>query len=123
MYAITGITGAVGGAALGGRVGRRELEAAARVTPNALAAAFAAALGRPVRAEAAPRDQWERLFRDQGMRHPEPRMQMIDGFNAGWIDFPDHGAGARKGAVTLEAAIARLVSSQSTMVSGGRPES
>ncbi len=43
------------------------------------------------------------------MRNPEPRMQMLDGFNAGWIDFPDQGAGARKGAISLRQAVAALV--------------
>jgi len=86
-----------------------ELEARERVTPQALAAAFAEALGRPVRAETVPREVWEALFRDQGMRNPGPRMQMIDGFNQGWIDYPDRGAGARKGTIGLDEAIAALV--------------
>jgi len=86
-----------------------ELEAADRVTAHDLAQAFAQALGRPVRAEPAPRSDWEATFRAEGMRNPEPRMQMLDGFNAGWIDFPDHGASARKGAISLQEAIAALV--------------
>jgi uncharacterized protein YbjT (DUF2867 family) len=86
-----------------------ELEAAERMTPLALAAAFAKALGQPVSAQAAPRDQWEAIFRAEGMTNPTPRMQMIDGFNAGWIDYPDHGAGARKGWTSLDEAIAALI--------------
>ncbi|WP_157219038.1 NmrA family NAD(P)-binding protein [Flavisphingomonas formosensis] len=86
-----------------------ELEAAERVTPLALASAFSQALSRPVQAEAVPRARWEAIFREQGMRNPVPRMQMIDGFNAGWIDYPDRGAGARKGKTGLDAAIAALV--------------
>ena len=86
-----------------------ELEGAQRVSPNALAAAFAKVLGTPVRAEVVPRDRWESIFRTQGMKNPTPRMQMIDGFNAGWIDFPDRGAHARKGAISLEQAIATLI--------------
>jgi uncharacterized protein YbjT (DUF2867 family) len=86
-----------------------ELESAQRVSPNALAAAFAEVLGTPVRVEAVPRDQWESLFRAQGMKNPTPRMQMIDGFNAGWIDFPDRGAHARKGTIDIKQAIAQLV--------------
>jgi uncharacterized protein YbjT (DUF2867 family) len=86
-----------------------ELEGAQRVSPNALAAAFAKALGHPVRCEAVPRDQWESIFRAQGMKNPTPRMQMIDGFNAGWIDFPDHGAHARKGSIGIDQAIATLI--------------
>jgi NAD(P)H dehydrogenase (quinone) len=86
-----------------------ELESAQRVSPNALAAAFAKVLGTPVRVEGVPRNQWEALFRAQGMKNPTPRMQMIDGFNAGWIDFPDRGAHARKGSIDINQAIASLV--------------
>ena len=86
-----------------------ELEGAQRVSPNALAAAFAKVLAAPVRAEVVPRDRWESIFRTQGMKNPTPRMQMIDGFNAGWIDFPDRGAHARKGAISVDQAIAALI--------------
>ena len=91
--------------------GRRvvELEAAQRVSPDALANAFAKALAQPVRAEAVPRDQWESLFRAQGMKNPTPRMQMIDGFNTGWIDFPNRGANARKGSISIDQAIASII--------------
>jgi hypothetical protein len=43
------------------------------------------------------------------MKNPTPRMQMIDGFNEGWIDFPDRGAHARKGAISIDQAIATLI--------------
>jgi NAD(P)H dehydrogenase (quinone) len=84
--------------------GRRvvELEAQERVTPNEIAATFARLLGRPVRAEAVPRETWEDLFRSQGMKNPTPRMRMVDGFNEGWIEFDRGRAGSRKGNVTLE---------------------
>jgi uncharacterized protein YbjT (DUF2867 family) len=85
-----------------------ELEGPRRVTPNEIATAFGAALGRPVRMEIVPRDQWEPLFRSQGMSNPLPRMQMIDGFNEGWIEF-EAPASTRKGSVTLETVIRRLV--------------
>ncbi|HJZ20026.1 MAG TPA: NmrA family NAD(P)-binding protein [Bradyrhizobium sp.] len=81
-----------------------------RVTPNAIASAFGKAFGRPVRAEALPRACWEEIFRSEGMRNPLPRMQMIDGFNEGWVDFPNRGTGARKGRIDLDSAIAALVS-------------
>jgi NAD(P)H dehydrogenase (quinone) len=86
-----------------------ELEGAQRVTPNAVAAAFAKALGYPVRCEVVARDRWESLFRAQGMKNPTPRMQMIDGFNAGWIDFPDRGRHALKGSIGIDQAIATLI--------------
>jgi uncharacterized protein YbjT (DUF2867 family) len=91
-----------------------ELEAAQRVSPNALAEAFAKNLGHTVRAQAVPRAQWESIFRAQGMNHPAPRMQMIDGFSAGWIDFPNRGANARKGAIGIDQAIATLIQRKSS---------
>jgi NAD(P)H dehydrogenase (quinone) len=89
-----------------------ELEAAERTTPNAIAAAFAKALGKPVRAQIAPRGEWEQAFRAQGMKNPTPRMQMIDGFNEGWIDFKTRGANSPKGRVTIDEAIAALVATE-----------
>lgn len=96
--------------------GRRvvELEGPQRVSPNALAAAFAKALGTPVRAEVVPREQWESIFRAQGMKNPTPRIQMIEGFNAGWIDFADRGAHARKGSISIDQAITTLIQRQRT---------
>ncbi len=91
-----------------------ELEGPQRVSPNALAAAFAKALGTPVRAEVVPRDLWETLFRTQGMKNPTPRIQMIDGFNAGWIDFADRGAHVRKGSIGIEQAVTTLIQRQRT---------
>jgi uncharacterized protein YbjT (DUF2867 family) len=85
-----------------------ELEGPTRKSPNDLAAAFAAALGRPVAAHIVPRDSWDAIFRAQGMKNPEPRMQMLDGFNQGWIEFADKGAGARHGKITLEQVVAKL---------------
>jgi uncharacterized protein YbjT (DUF2867 family) len=89
-----------------------ELEGPRRVSPNALAAAFTNALGTPVRAEVVPRDQWESIFRAQGMKNPTPRMQMVDGFNAGWIDFADGGAHAHKGSISIDQAITTLIQRQ-----------
>ena len=91
-----------------------EIEAATRVTPNAIAAAFAKALGKPVKAAAVPREKWETIFRGQGMANPLPRMQMLDGFNEGWIEFRDKGALARKGAVSIDEVVAALVGGEGT---------
>ncbi|MFH1555359.1 MAG: NmrA family NAD(P)-binding protein [Pseudomonadota bacterium] len=86
-----------------------ELEGPARVSPNAIARAFAVALGHPVSVEIVPRETWEVLFRAQGSRNPLPRIRMIDGFNEGWIDFANEGRAARKGVTTIESVIADLV--------------
>jgi NAD(P)H dehydrogenase (quinone) len=87
-----------------------ELEGPYRVSPNDLAKAFASVLGKPVRAEAVPRETWEALFRSQGMKHPKPRMRMLDGFNDGWIRFEDDGKNAIKGSTDVATTIAALIS-------------
>jgi uncharacterized protein YbjT (DUF2867 family) len=89
-----------------------ELEAMERVSPNEIARAFAKALGRNVTVRAVPRTSWEEIFRAEGMKNPRPRMQMVDGFNEGWIDFSDKGSGARKGRIGIDAAIAALTAKE-----------
>ena len=91
--------------------GRRvvELEGPRRVAPNEIAAAFAKLLGRPVRMEAVPRASWEELFKSQGMKNPTPRIQMLDGFNEGWIDFECGEAASQKGSVSLESVLKALI--------------
>jgi uncharacterized protein YbjT (DUF2867 family) len=86
-----------------------ELEANERVSPDRIAAAYAKALGHDVRAVAVPREAWEAEFRTAGMTNPWPRMQMINGFNQGWIDFADRGANAQKGVTTIDQVIADIV--------------
>jgi NAD(P)H dehydrogenase (quinone) len=79
-----------------------ELEGPHRVTPNEIAATFACLLGHPVRIESVPRETWDALFLSQGMKNPEPRIRMLDGFNEGWIEFERGEAGSRKGNIALE---------------------
>ena len=86
-----------------------ELEGPRRVTPNNVAAAFAEILGRPVRAEAIPRETWSALFKSQGMKDPKPRIRMLDGFNEGWIEFERGETGSIKGEAELAAVLRRLV--------------
>ncbi|MES2103039.1 MAG: NmrA family NAD(P)-binding protein [Pseudomonadota bacterium] len=64
-----------------------ELEGPCRITPNEIAVDFSRLLDKPVRMQIVPRNTWESLFRSQGMSNPLPRMQMLDGFNQGWIEF------------------------------------
>jgi NAD(P)H dehydrogenase (quinone) len=90
------------------RTGVVELDGPRRVSPNDLAAALSRALGKPVLAEAVPRNTWETLFRSQGMKNPFPRMRMLDGFNEGWIDFAD-AESARKGTVEVAEVIEALL--------------
>lgn len=86
-----------------------ELEGPHRVAPDEIAAAFSNLLGRSVRAEAVPHQFWESLFLSQGMKNPIPRIQMIDGFNEGWIEFEVGEKGSRKGQIELKTALETLI--------------
>jgi NAD(P)H dehydrogenase (quinone) len=86
-----------------------ELEGPHRVTPNEIAATITKLLARPVRVEAVPRETWESLFKSQGMKNPAPRIQMLDGFNEGWIEFEAGQAGSRKGNVAMETVLRTLI--------------
>ncbi|MDP9896229.1 uncharacterized protein YbjT (DUF2867 family) [Variovorax boronicumulans] len=87
-----------------------ELEGPERVSPNAIAAALSTVLDRLVQAEAVPRETWGSLFLSQGMKDPMPRIQMLDGFNEGWITFEGGDATVRKGKVGLIEVIRSLAS-------------
>ncbi|MFC0398533.1 NmrA family NAD(P)-binding protein [Paraburkholderia rhizosphaerae] len=93
-------------------IGKRvvELEGPRRVSPRDIAAAFGAVLGREVHAQVVPRMMWNDLFRAQQMKYPLPRIQMLDGFNEGWIDFEQDPAQVLKGDVELETVLRQLVS-------------
>jgi NAD(P)H dehydrogenase (quinone) len=86
-----------------------ELEGPARVSQDGIAAELSKALHRPVRAEAVPRENWDAIFRAQGMRDPSPRIEMLDGFNEGWIRFEGSRAAVVKGKVSLPEVIRKLV--------------
>jgi uncharacterized protein YbjT (DUF2867 family) len=86
-----------------------ELEGPWRVTPAAIADALADELGHPVRTEILPREGWESIFREQGMKNPFLRMRMIDGFNEGWVEFDEQGARSIKGDVDFRAALKALI--------------
>lgn len=86
-----------------------ELEGPRRVSPNDVAGAFSRIFGRRVIAETMPRDKWETLFAARGAKNPTPRIQMLDGFNQGWIAFESPEAQTLKGAVELEAVLRELV--------------
>jgi NAD(P)H dehydrogenase (quinone) len=83
-----------------------ELEGPRRVSPNDIAASFARLLNRSVRASIVPRNNWEPLFRSQGMKNPTPRIRMLDGFNEGWIAFERD---TRKGRVELDTVLGTLI--------------
>ncbi|WP_244850827.1 NmrA family NAD(P)-binding protein [Caballeronia sp. SL2Y3] len=85
-----------------------ELEGPQRVSPRDIAAAFSAVLGKPVTAQAVPRESWRDMFEQQGMKNPMPRIRMLDGFNEGWIDFEGPSKDIVKGEVDIESVIRKL---------------
>ncbi|MCP3724911.1 NmrA family NAD(P)-binding protein [Paraburkholderia sp. CNPSo 3272] len=87
-----------------------ELEGPRRVSANDIASAFARVLGRPVRAVAVNRQEWESRFLSQGMKHPLPRMRMLDGFNEGWICFSKPADEILRGHVELDTVLEALAS-------------
>jgi uncharacterized protein YbjT (DUF2867 family) len=86
-----------------------ELEGPQRISPNDAGRAFADALGTPVSVQAVPRETWGALFTAQGMKEPMPRIQMLDGFNEGWIDFEGPLDSILKGQVTLADVVRGLI--------------
>ena len=91
--------------------GRRvvELESRHRVTPTGMANAFAGIIGREVHTEVVARETWYDLFAAQGMKNPTPRIQMLDGFNEGWIAFERDGTEHVLGETPFETVAAELV--------------
>jgi len=89
-----------------------ELEGPARYSSNDCAAAFSVVLNRAVTPKIVPRDSWAALFESQGTPPDRiaPRIEMLDGFNSGWIDF-EGGSGVEpvRGTTTLQAAYQQLV--------------
>ncbi|MEX3894342.1 NmrA family NAD(P)-binding protein [Paraburkholderia sp. BR10954] len=71
--------------------GRRviEIEGPRRYTQREIAEMLGDLLERPVEARTVPREQWQAQFQAQGTEWPAPRIEMLDGFNSGWIDFED----------------------------------
>jgi len=86
-----------------------ELQGSELVSPNDIAAAFAQHLDKSVHMEIVPRTSWEDLFKIQGMKSPLPRIQMLDGFNEGWIKFEGGSAEQLKGQTSLKTVIGTLL--------------
>jgi NAD(P)H dehydrogenase (quinone) len=80
-------------------------------SPNDIARAFTTVLQRPIEAVAVPRDRWTEFFVGQGMPdgRTEPRAEMVDGFNSGWIHFGVRGTEHIKGSTGLTSVVANLV--------------
>ena len=89
---------------------RIEVGGPEQYSPNDIARALSSALGRAVEAVAVPREQWTEFFISQGMPQgrTEPRAEMVDAFNSGWIHFGVPGTEQIAGATSLTSAIAKL---------------
>jgi uncharacterized protein YbjT (DUF2867 family) len=98
-----------------------ELEGPQRITPNEIAEVMSVVLNRPVSMSSVPRDGWEDLFRSQGMKHPLPRIRMLDGFNEGWIEFDGPAQQVRKGEVSMSAVLKALMEKTATASTAPAP--
>ena len=97
--------------------GTRRIEVAGpeQYSPNDIAQALSTALGRTVEAVAVPREKWTEFFVGQGMPEgrTEPRAEMVDGFNSGWIHFGVPGTEHVKGTTSLTSVLAELAANGS----------
>jgi NAD(P)H dehydrogenase (quinone) len=85
-----------------------------RRSPSDIAEVFADLLARTVRAVAVPRKEWAPFFESQGTAPDKtgPRIEMLDGFNFGWIDFEHDGNAHVFANCSLRDVIGRLLKSQ-----------
>lgn len=90
---------------------RLELEGPQRYSPLDAAKTFARLLDRPVQTKLIPRAEWNDLFEQQGVPQGRtaPRIEMVDGFNSGWIDFERTGTESFKGKQTIEDVFTKLI--------------
>jgi NAD(P)H dehydrogenase (quinone) len=93
--------------------GTRYIEVAGpeQYSPKDIAQALSRALGHAVEAVAVPREKWTEFFEGQGMPtgRTEPRAEMVDGFNSGWIHFGISGTEHVTGTTSLTSVMATLV--------------
>ncbi len=82
--------------------GKKIVELGSLLSPNDLARAMGEVLGRPVEAKALPRDSWAHVMEAMGLPPGRTNLyeEMMDGFNAGWINFGVPGAERVEGTVT-----------------------
>jgi NAD(P)H dehydrogenase (quinone) len=86
-----------------------EIEGPKLYTQNELAGLFGKALGRTVTAQPIPHAEWEGLFKSLGTAWPAPRIEMIDGFNSGWIRFEPEKHEHVVGSTPFEVVLADLI--------------
>lgn len=94
--------------------GRRvvEIEGPSRISPSQIGRELARLMNRDVRMQVVPREAWESMLRSAGMKNPIPRIQMLDGFNEGWIEFEAGASGSRKTMTSLQEALGQLIATR-----------
>ena len=82
--------------------GKKIVELGSPVSPDDLARAMGEALGRPVEAQAVPRERWTATFESFGMPPGTSGAyeEMVDSFNSGWIHFGVPGTEPVEGTIT-----------------------
>jgi uncharacterized protein YbjT (DUF2867 family) len=85
-----------------------EIEGPTRYSQHQVAELLGSVLNRPVRARPVARGNWETLFRSQGSERPQARLEMLDGFNSGWIDFEQPAHERLRGTTELQTVLNAL---------------
>ncbi|MBW7456672.1 NmrA family NAD(P)-binding protein [Paenibacillus sepulcri] len=88
-----------------------ELQGPDSYSPDDIASVLGRLLDRKVEAVSIPRADWDELFISQGgiAGRIHGRIEMLDGFNNGWIDFKRQGTELVSGSVTLEESLKKLM--------------
>jgi len=88
-----------------------ELEGPRRYSQLDAAGTWSRLLHRPVVAKPVPREEWDMFFQQQGTSQDRtaPRIEMLDGFNSGWIDFEGNSTEHVQGTRTLEEVFRGLI--------------
>ena len=88
-----------------------ELEGPRRYAPNDVAAAFAAVLARDVEARVLPSTQWRATYLSWGLtpRSAAAMVDMLNGFNTGWIAYEKGEAETTHCTTSLDAVLSELI--------------
>jgi NAD(P)H dehydrogenase (quinone) len=88
-----------------------ELEGPQRYSPADAAKTFTGLLDHPVQTKLIPRAEWNARFEQPGAPQGSTalRIEMLDGFNSGWIDFERTGTESLQGKTTLEDVLQKLI--------------
>ena len=97
--------------------GKRIVEIGSPVSASELADAMAKALGKPVSAQAIPRERWAATLESFGLPPGRTNLyeEMMDGCNSGWIHFGVPGAESVAGTTTPTEFFAKAVKAQSDL--------